>query len=73
MSNLLEQMYGNLKGRVYNTLSLDHKAVVYAYKLWDDGMDIKEAKELMFDQTLTETFIDDQLKNTFEYTDETIL
>jgi len=58
---------------VYKTLSLDHKAVIYTYELWNDGMDIKEAEELMFDDTLTEAFIDDQLKNTFEYTDETIL
>jgi hypothetical protein len=71
--NLIEQMFNNLKGRVYNTLSLDHKMVVYAYELWNDSMDIKEAEELMFDQTLTESFIDDQLKNTFEYSESTVI
>ena len=71
--NLIEQMFSNLKGRVYKTLSLDHKAVIYAYKLWNDGMDLKEAEGIMFDEELAESFIDDQLKNTFEYTDETII
>ena len=71
--NLIEQLYKNLKGRVYSTLSFDHKVVVYAYELWNDGMDIEEAEKLMFDTELTESFVDNQLKNTFEYEDKTII
>lgn len=71
--NLIDQMFNNLKGRVYNTLSLDHKMVIYAYELWNDGMDIEEAEKLMFDEELTEDFINNQLKDTFEYTDNTVI
>ena len=36
-------------------------------------MDIDEAKGMMFDEDLTENFVDEQLRNTFEYENDTVI
>ena len=71
--NFIKGIYNNLKGRSYGSLSIDHKCIVYAYKLWKNGLDLEVASELLIDDSLTESFIDDYLEKTFKSDKDTII
>lgn len=70
---MFETIYNNLKGRVYSSLSFDHKCVVYAYEVFKTGVERNIAVEVMLSPDLTETFVDDQLEKVYGYKKDTII
>ena len=70
--------YAKLINMAYGELSNKQKQTVYAMEIYKDGGDALTACDIYADSLnehnrLKPEFIDDQLRNTFEYTDTTII
>jgi hypothetical protein len=74
----LTQLYNMIAGKKYSELTPDQKRILYAVELWKDGMDIElvvaelkskvKANEPGWE--LSAGYVDQQLRETFEYWDE---
>jgi len=73
----LARLYAPFIGQSYASLSDDQKRILYAVLLWKDGADIEQiVPELIskaVEKTLTPEWVDEQIHNTFEYTDDTLV
>jgi len=66
-----KHIYANLIGQKYGTLNEKEKQVVYAMALYDDGADAMTADDVYHATDLSPDFVDQQNRDTFEYTDDT--
>ena len=68
--------YTKLINMAYGELSDRQKQTVYAVEIYKDSGDVLIACDIYADSllgTLTPQFIDEQLRNTFEYSDTTLI
>ena len=65
--------YAKLVNKAYGELSNEEKQTVYAVEIYKDSGDALIACDIFADTTAKPEFIDDQLRNTFEYNDTTII
>lgn len=70
----LLQLYDMIVGKKYSDLTDDQKRILYAVELWKDGMDVElvtaELKSKVMANELPAESVDEQLRGTFEYWDE---
>ena len=70
----MTRLHALLLNKFYFELSVEQRRVLYAYVLWQDGMDIDEVMGMMrySDQpSVSDKEVDNQLRNTFGYSDHT--
>ena len=65
--------YAKLVNMAYGELNDKQKQTVYAVEIYNDGGDALTACDIYADTTADPEFIDNQLRNTFEYNDTTII
>ena len=65
--------YANLIGQTYGILNAKEKQTVYAMEIYDDSSDALIACDIFNTTNLTLEFINQQNRETFEYTDDTII
>jgi len=71
--------YQRLINLAFGELNNDQKRTVYAMEIYNDSQDALTAcdlyadKDLPEDRRLPDEYIDDQLRNTFDYNDTTII
>jgi hypothetical protein len=68
--------YAKLINMMYGELNADQKRAVYAMEIYNDSGDALIACDIFADlppDRLDPDFIDEQLRNTFGYTDATII
>ena len=65
--------YAKLVGLTYGSLSDKQKQAVYAMAIYNDSHDALTAFDLYADERLPADFVDQHNRNTFGYTDDTII
>jgi len=65
--------YANLIGQTYGTLNAKEKQAVYAMEIYDDSGDALIACDIFNATDLSPEFVDGQNRDTFEYTDDTVI
>ena len=71
-----KEEYAKLVNMVYGELDDKQKQTVYSVEIYKDSGDALIACDIYADSllgTLTPEFIDEQLRNTFEYNDTTVI
>jgi hypothetical protein len=65
--------YANLVGQKYGTLNEKEKQTVYAMEIYEDSSDALIACDIFNATDLTPDFVEQQNRETFQYTDETVI
>ena len=68
-----KKKYADRIGQKYSQLNDKEKQTVYAMEIYDDSEDALIACDIFNTTTLTPAFVDEQNRETFEYTDDTII
>ena len=71
--NSFKNTYAELVGLTYGELSLKQKQTVYAMEIYKDSHDPLIAFDIYYASSLEACFIDTQNRETFGYTDDTVI
>lgn len=65
--------YRDILFKDYKSLTDREKQILYAMEIYKDSHDTNTANEIWADTNIPFSFVDDQNRNTFGYTDNTII
>lgn len=65
--------HAKLVGKKYSELSASERQTLYSMEIYNDSHDALVACDLYATTSLPVDLVDDQLRNTFGYTDDTIV